>query len=81
LRASPQGTLCFYSMSYDWSRGAENNDPKVGDERLAAAYLSLPSHPRFSALAPVSAQMGSNIYVHQIQQAEVAPKDPKAPKK
>jgi hypothetical protein len=24
-----QGNLCFYSLSYDWSRGAENNDPKV----------------------------------------------------
>lgn len=25
-----QGNWMFYSMSYDWSRGAENNDPKVG---------------------------------------------------
>lgn len=23
--------MLFYALSYDWSRGAENNDPKIGN--------------------------------------------------
>lgn len=34
LFLSLQGNLLFYSMSYDWSRGAENNDPKYGNNIL-----------------------------------------------
>lgn len=30
VKFNPQGSLLFYSASYDWSRGAENNDPKYG---------------------------------------------------
>jgi hypothetical protein len=29
-----QGNMMFYSMSYDWSKGAEGNDPKFGNNIL-----------------------------------------------
>eukprot|EP01036_Dinobryon_divergens_P026869 gene26869-35561_t len=47
VKFNEQGTYLFYSMSYDWSRGAENNDAKFGQ----------------------------NIYLHQVQPAEITPKD------
>jgi hypothetical protein len=30
VKFNPMGNMLFYAMSYDWSKGAEHNDPKVG---------------------------------------------------
>jgi hypothetical protein len=29
VKFNPMGNMLFYSMSYDWCKGAEHNDPKV----------------------------------------------------
>ena len=29
VKFNPMGNMLFYAMSYDWSKGAEHNDPKV----------------------------------------------------
>lgn len=31
IKFSPNGQMLFYALSYDWSRGATGNDPKLGN--------------------------------------------------
>eukprot|EP01032_Pedospumella_encystans_P014069 gene14069-16178_t len=46
VKFNPMGNLCFYSMSYDWSRGAENNDPSMGSNIYVHNVLPVEVQPK-----------------------------------
>ena len=76
-----QGNMMFYSLSYDWSRGAENNDPKVKFFTFGLLIFSAVWIIVIFLSSLSDAQIENSIYVHSIQPSEVAPKDPKSLKK
>ena len=39
VKFNPQGNMMFYAMSYDWCKGADHNDPKVGQKSIKKIVL------------------------------------------
>jgi len=46
LKFDPTGAVLFYATSYDWSKGAENNDPKIGANIYAHTLLPTEVQPK-----------------------------------
>ena len=46
---SPMGNMLFYSLSYDWSKGAENNSPALGNAIAVHAITDAEVTPKPAA--------------------------------